>query len=85
MESRGERAGVPKEFNTWLIEEEGAEAEAAKRPAAGEVIVSIKSMDGNYLRYDPASGLVANSPTSVQTWKKRMHANSSAHSLRLSS
>ena len=76
---------MPKEFNTWLIEEEGAEAEAAKRPAAGEVIVSIKSMDGTFLRYDPASGLVANSPTSVQTWKKRMHANSSAHSLRLSS
>lgn len=67
-------SGVPKEFNTWMIEEEGAEAEA-KSPAGG-VIVSIKSMDGNYLRYDPASGLVANSPTSVQTWKKRMHANS---------
>ena len=58
---------MPKEFNTWLIEEEGAEAEAAKRPAAGEVIVSIKSMDGTFLRYDPASGLVANGPTSVPT------------------
>jgi len=64
--------GVPKIFSTWILEEH------LKEPGCNEVIIAIKSMDGNYLQYDTESGeLVARQSTFAQLWKKHDRTNSS--------
>jgi len=48
--------GVPKEFNKWFIDQ------------VDDDTITIKSMDGMFLRYDPESGIVSANGKQTTCW-----------------